>query len=87
MVLTRSSAKRIEPRKAPDDGGMSTANGTVVESPPRNRAPTPVKKRRVGGTTASKKRPRAQPGEICQLNLDVLFLVRETAPLRPFADK
>ena len=37
---------------------------------------TPAKKPRREDTAAPKKRCRGKPSELCQLNLDVLFLVR-----------
>ncbi|KAI9462994.1 hypothetical protein HD554DRAFT_1433527 [Boletus coccyginus] len=50
----------------------------TVEHPSGNRAPPPAKKRQRKDTAAPKKRRRrGKPGEICQLNLDMLFLVRE----------
>ena len=89
MVLhTRSAAKKIESGKVHNDDGMITAD-TPVGHPAEHRVPSMAKKRRRESTTAApKKRRSGKPGEICQLNLDVLFLVRDNffCLLRPFVD-
>ncbi|KAF8133325.1 hypothetical protein EV363DRAFT_1215048 [Boletus edulis] len=70
MVLTRSAAKRLEPEQATGDN--------LVENPPGDCGLSLAKKRRrQGSTTAPKKRRRRGPGKMCQLNLDVLFLIAE----------
>ena len=46
--------------------------------------PSPVKKRRV---EPSRKRRRGKQVELCQLNLDVLFLVRTFPCMRVFIDR
>ena len=74
MVQTRSAANQIKSGQVHNDDGIVTP----VEHPLRNHAPSLAKKqkrRREGSTAAPKKRRRGKPGEICQLNLDVLFLV------------
>ena len=69
MVHTRSAAKKIESGQVHDDGEGLVTKDTPVEHPAGRRRDT---------TVAPKKRGRGkQPGEICQLNLDVLFLVRD----------
>ena len=74
MVQTRSAAQKIESGQVHNDDGVVTP----IEHLSGNRGPLPAKKRRREGSTAApKKRRRGKPGEICQLNLDVLFLVRE----------
>ncbi|KAF8547193.1 hypothetical protein OG21DRAFT_951851 [Imleria badia] len=60
MVRTRAR-KRTE-------SGQGQPQGTAV-------VPSPAKKRRQDGAESSKKRRRGKPGELCQLNLDVLFLI------------
>jgi len=76
MVQTRATTKRI-------DSGQEPLQYTAVTA-------SRTKKRRVDGTESPpKKQRRGKPGELCQLNLDVLFLVR-TFPwlsFRPFADR
>ena len=67
MVQTRSAAKRVE------SGKVRT---TTVKHSLEIDVPTPAKKPRREDTAAPKKRRREKPGELCQLNLDVLFLVR-----------
>jgi hypothetical protein len=87
MVQTRSAAKKIERGRFHNDDGIVTKH-TPVNDPPGNRAPSAAKKRqREGRTAAPKKRQRGKPGEICQLNLDVLFLVRVFLCFDWFADR
>jgi hypothetical protein len=77
MVQTRSAANKIESKQVHNDDGMVTKD-TPVEHPPGNHAPSSAKKHQREGSTAAPKKPRrGKPGEICQLNLDVLFLVHE----------
>ena len=78
MAHTRSAAKRINPEKAHSDNGMLKED-TTVEPVPEKNAPSLAKKRgrdRREDGASPKKRRRGKPGELCQLNLDVLFLVR-----------
>lgn len=80
MVLTRSAAKTIETGKAPGHGNNAVLpEGTTVEHLPPNG--TSATKRRRQDVAPPKKRRRGKPGELCQLNLDVLFLVREISSL------
>ena len=69
MVHTRSAVKKVDSGQVHNDERMVTQDTPVDQL---------AKKCRPEGTTAApKKRQRGkQPGEICQLNLDVLFLVR-----------
>ncbi|KAI9454591.1 hypothetical protein HD554DRAFT_2031241 [Boletus coccyginus] len=60
-MQTRATTKRI-------DSGQGPPHATAV-------TPSRTKKRRVDGTESSKKQRRGKPGELCQLNLDVLFLL------------
>ena len=78
MVQTRSAANKIESRNVHSDDGM-VAKDTPIGHPPGNPAPSPAKKRRREGTSTAtpKKRRKGKLREICQLNLDVLFLVRD----------
>ena len=72
MVQTRSSVKKIESGKARNNDGRIT-----TEHSPGNSVPSPAKKRRINDKAAPKRQCRGKPeGELCQLNLDVLFLVR-----------
>ena len=70
MVQTRAATKRIESGQALE---------TVV-------VPPPVKKRRVDDAGSTKNHHRGEPGELCQLNLDVLFLVRNFFICEAFVD-
>ncbi|KAG8221221.1 hypothetical protein J3R82DRAFT_1383 [Butyriboletus roseoflavus] len=72
MVQTRSSAKTIETGQAHSNNGVLLANDTTVEHPGTSSS---AKKRRRQVVTPPKKRRRGKPGELCQLNLDVLFLI------------
>ena len=47
----------------------------TVELSPGNGAKPPAKKCRRGRADPPKKRRRGNPAELCQLNLDVLFIV------------
>ena len=75
MVQTRSVAKKIESKAHTDDGALKQ-EATTVDPTPGNGAPPIVKKRRREDVAPPKKRRRGKPSELCQLNLDVLFLVR-----------
>ncbi|KAF8141420.1 hypothetical protein EV363DRAFT_1204107 [Boletus edulis] len=62
MVQTRAATRRIE-------SGQELPQDTAVTQ-------LPTKKRRTeDGTSPPKKRRRGKPSELCQLNLDVLFLL------------
>ncbi|KAI9454596.1 hypothetical protein HD554DRAFT_2244476 [Boletus coccyginus] len=61
MVQTRATTKRIDSGQRPPQDAAD--------------APSRTKKRRVDGPESSKKQRRGKPGELCQLNLDVLFLL------------
>ena len=62
MVQTRAVTRKIE-------SGQPLPQDTAV-------SPSVPKKRRAADRAQSpKKRHRSKPGELCQLNLDVLFLV------------
>ncbi|KAF8549177.1 hypothetical protein OG21DRAFT_1470336 [Imleria badia] len=74
MVQTRSAAKRIESGKVHNDNGTLQENPTV-DLASGNGVPSPAKKRRREEAAPSKKRRRGKPSELCQLNLDVLFLI------------
>ena len=72
-----SAVQKVESGQVHSDDGLVTKD-SAVEHPPGYRSPLlEEKRRRDGSTAAPKKRRRGKPGEICQLNLDVLFLVRE----------
>ena len=89
MVQAESAAKIIEPGKVYTSDGVLLVN-TTVERPLASGAPTPAKNCRPQGTAVHKERLRGMPGGPCQLNLDVLFLVRGYSSslfFRPFADR
>ncbi|KAF8435086.1 hypothetical protein L210DRAFT_1053936 [Boletus edulis BED1] len=69
MVQTRSVAKKI------DSTQVHTNESEIQEGTSANDAPPPAKKTRREDTEALNKRRRVKPGELCQLNLDVLFLI------------
>jgi hypothetical protein len=71
MVQTRSAAQKIESGQVHSEDVIVTKDSAVDTPSPRK------KRRREGSTATPKKRRRGKPGEICQLNLDVLFLVRD----------
>lgn len=62
MVHTRATTKKLE-------SGQASPQDSAV-------ALSPSKKRRRDGPESFKKRHRGKPSPLCQLNLDVLFLVR-----------
>ncbi|KAF8547777.1 hypothetical protein OG21DRAFT_848516 [Imleria badia] len=62
MVHTRATTKKIELGQLPED------NAVVL---------SPAKKQRRDGVESFKKRHRGKPSQLCQLNLDVLFLLAE----------
>ena len=74
MPQTRSISKRIGAGQVHNDNKVPQRDG-IVELPPGNGTAPPAKKRRVGRGDSGKKRRRENPGELCQLNLDVLFIV------------
>ena len=77
IMHTRSTAKKVESGKVHNNDGM-VIKDTPIDHRGGNRAASMAKKQRRDGTTAApKKRRRGKPAEICQLNLDVLFLVRD----------
>ncbi|KAF8549225.1 hypothetical protein OG21DRAFT_1515448 [Imleria badia] len=47
----------------------------TIRLPPGDGAAQPTKKRRGGRSDAPRKRRRGNPAELCQLNLDVLFII------------
>lgn len=65
MVQTRAAAKSEVP--LPQAILVDYPSGYVAPSPPKNRR---------GNVKPPKKHRRGKRGELCQLNLDVLFLVR-----------
>jgi hypothetical protein len=69
MVQTRSAAQKIESGQVHSEDVIVTKDSAVDTPSPRK------KRRREGSTATPKKRRRGKPGEICQLNLDVLFLI------------
>ena len=86
IMHTRSAAKKVESGQVHNDDGM-VIKDTHIDHRGENRAPSMAKKQRRDGTTAApKKRRRGKPAEICQLNLDVLFLVRDFFVCFSFAD-
>lgn len=86
MVQTRSAAKRVESGQVHANDGVLTKD-TTVKLASGDGVPSPAKKPRREDAAAPKKRRRGKPGELCQLNLDVLFLVRAFSSFRPFADE
>ena len=63
MVQTRATTKRI-------DSGQELPQDIAIV------APRTKKPRADHGAESSRKKRRGKPGQLCQLNLDVLFLVR-----------
>jgi hypothetical protein len=77
MVQTRSAAKIINPGPVDDDGnGVLQTQNDTVKPPADDGALPPAKKRRREGEQAPKKSRRRKSGNIFQLNLDVLYVVR-----------
>ncbi|KAG6382003.1 hypothetical protein JVT61DRAFT_634 [Boletus reticuloceps] len=72
MVQTRSVAKKIDSTQV-HTNESEIQEGTSVEL--ADDTPPPAKKTRREDTAAPNTRRRGKPGELCQLNLDVLFLI------------
>lgn len=76
MVETRSVAERVKSAQVDDDGNRVLYHDPTVEPLADDGAPPPVKKRRRECEQAPKKSRRRKRGDILQLNLDVLYIVR-----------
>jgi hypothetical protein len=77
MVQTRSTAKRVNLGQVGDGGnGILTTQDDTIELPADDGAPPPAKKRRREDEQTPKKSRRRKSGDIFQLNLDVLYVVR-----------
>ena len=75
MVLqTRSTSKRIESGPL-HYGNEVLPQDDTIELSPGDGATPPAKKRRRGRADPPGKQRRGNPAELCQLNLDVLFIV------------
>lgn len=84
MVRVLRSA-RIESGQVRDDDGALPQDSAIEPSPGGDPSSPTKKRRRLDATESPKKRRRRKREELCQLNLDVLFLVNRLLSL--FVDR
>lgn len=78
MVQTRAAAKKTDPGHVQSNGEVMPQDTTGTVERVTGPSPSPTKKRRRDGANPESSK---KAGQQCQLNLDVLFLVRRVPRL------